>query len=501
MPDLPLGHRYPSEFDYFGLAARLPQHWTTMMLHRFVVAAWLLALAVSPVCSAEALPSSNRETPLVRAIRKVRPSVVSIHSKKTAPISNVAGHYAGPENRMNGMGTGVIVDARGYVVTNYHVIEDTSEIRVTLVDGASYYAEVVGRDPQTDLALLKIAPRTPLAVMPMGTSDQLWLGESVVAIGNAYGYEHTVTRGIISELHREVRLSTSQVYHDLIQTDASINPGNSGGPLVNVDGEMIGLNVAIRAGAQGIGFAIPVNQVRQVVTRLLAAAEPTVRWQGLVLRTTVEGQTGRLVVDSIASGSAAETARFQQGDRLLSIAGRTIRSPRDLELVDGPVGSTGSLEVRILRNGREHVLSLGKNDGATTNSATAAANANPARGHSAGNGDDLIWRRLGLRLLGGSVVSDVSKISSRLKGGLQVAAVAAQGPAKDAGIAPGDILVGLGHGPSDWETVSLENVVYVLERHAQGTEHLLRFYIVRSNKIWRGHVTLKPIERPEPANP
>ena len=141
---------------------------------------------------------------------------------------------------------------------------------VTLADGQRHMAKLVARDIETDLAIIKIDPQEPLPVIPIGTSSDLMPGETVIAVGNAYGYEHTVTRGIISALHRAVQVSDAQFYDDLIQTDASINPGNSGGPLLNIDGDMIGINVAVRAGAQGIGFAIPVDKVAAVAAGLLA---------------------------------------------------------------------------------------------------------------------------------------------------------------------------------------------------------------------------------------
>jgi serine protease Do len=152
------------------------------------------------------------------------------------------------------MGTGVVVDARGYVVTNYHVVEGVRRIEVTLASGKTTSASLVSHDPRTDLAVIKVEHDSPLPVITIGTSSDLMIGETVLALGNAYGYEHTVTRGIVSALHRDVEVSRTQRYDDLIQTDASINPGNSGGPLLNINGEMIGINVAVRAGAQGIGL-------------------------------------------------------------------------------------------------------------------------------------------------------------------------------------------------------------------------------------------------------
>ena len=201
-----------------------------------------------------ALPSVGselRQTPIVRAVQRARPSVVNIRGEKTVGPTTVSPGRVDASRRVNGMGTGVVIDHRGYIVTNYHVVDGVREIQVTTADGQRYTAKLIDRDPETDLAIIKIDTDEPVPVIQIGSSSDLMAGEPVVAVGNAYGYEHTVTRGIISALHRSVQVSDAQYYEDLIQTDASINPGNSGGPLLNIDGEMIGINVAVRAGARG----------------------------------------------------------------------------------------------------------------------------------------------------------------------------------------------------------------------------------------------------------
>src|SRR5262249_860449 len=147
------------------------------------------------------------------------------------------------QHRVNGMGTGIIIDPRGYIITNQHVVEDVNVIRVRLADSSTYTARVIAREGEHDLALLKIDATRPLPVMPFGTANDLMGGDSVVAIGNAYGYEPTVTRGIVSAIKRDVTLNKDVSYKSLIQTDASINPGNSGGPLLNINGDLIGVNV------------------------------------------------------------------------------------------------------------------------------------------------------------------------------------------------------------------------------------------------------------------
>ena len=172
------------------------------------------------------------------------------------------------------MGTGVIIDERGYIVTNYHVIQDVDVITVTLDGGSSYEGRPVSYDRKHDLAIIKVAANEQLTVMKMGTSSDLMLAESVYAVGNAFGYEHTVTAGIVSQLHRDVEVDETQAYENLIQTDASINPGNSGGPLINLNGEVIGINVAIRSGAQRIGFAIPIDDARRTIAQIDECGTP-----------------------------------------------------------------------------------------------------------------------------------------------------------------------------------------------------------------------------------
>ena len=204
-----------------------------------------------------AAASELRETPVVKAVQRARAAIVNIRGEKTVaawPGQAVAGDAG---RRVNGMGTGVLIDSRGYILTDYHVVDGVREIHVTRADGQRHVATLLARDKEADLAILKIDCPTPLPVIPIGTSSDLMPGETVIAVGNAYGYEHTVTRGIISALHRSVQVSDAQYYDDLIQTDASINPGNSGGPLLNIDGEMIGINVAVRAGAKASASRFP----------------------------------------------------------------------------------------------------------------------------------------------------------------------------------------------------------------------------------------------------
>ncbi len=199
-----------------------------------------------------------RHTFVVSAIERVRGAVVNIHSERTVPAPGGDAYpIPSPPNRVNGMGTGIVIDPRGYLVTNHHVIDEVTALRVKLADGSQTNAVIVARSPEIDLAVLKINTPAPLPVMPIGTAADLLVGETVIAIGNAYGYEHSVSLGIVSAVKRDVSLNKDMAYKGLIQTDAAINPGNSGGPLVNVHGEMVGVNVAIRAGASASASPSP----------------------------------------------------------------------------------------------------------------------------------------------------------------------------------------------------------------------------------------------------
>src|SRR6516225_2763036 len=233
---------------------------------------------------------SLRQTPVVDVVKRVRDAVVNIHSERTVrgPAQEDLFAFAPSQNRVNGMGTGIVIDPRGYIVTNHHVIEDVNLLRVRLSDGSTHNARVLARDPESDLALLKIDAGRPLPTLPLGTASDLMVGETVIAMGNAYGYEHTVTVGVVSALKRDVTLNKDVSYKALIQTDASINPGNSGGPLVNVRGELIGVNVAIRAGAQGIGFAIPVDTMIRTAADMLSIRKRNGTWHGIVGRDRVD---------------------------------------------------------------------------------------------------------------------------------------------------------------------------------------------------------------------
>jgi serine protease Do len=371
------------------------------------------------------------------------------------------------------MGTGVIIDERGYILTNYHVVADVHHIQVTLDDHRQFTADLIARDANADLAVVKISAPESLPVISIGTSSDLMEGEPVIAIGNAFGYEHTVTRGIISALGRDVQVSDTQTYDNLIQTDASINPGNSGGPLLNVDGRMIGLNVAVRAGAQGIGFAIPVDHAMEVAARIMSVEQLQNKWHGLVTQASEE-PGGPLVVQEVETGSPAAAAGLQPGDQIRTVGHMAVSRPLDLEraLWDSQSGDAVSVEVE--RNGQSLTLGL----------ALAARLIGPiAKGDGPSTDVAKAWELLGVELTE-EPKSTFQKRNTRYRGGMRVVDVRPDGPAAQQGIEPGDILVGMHH----WETASEQDIDYIVTRPNLAQMGPLKFYVLRGKTTLYGHL-------------
>ena len=428
---------------------------------------WAVALLVAFGAAATSPATEMRRTAIVQAIESQRDAVVNIHGQKV-----VGEEEPGVEaRRVNGMGTGCIVDPRGYVVTNFHVVEGVRRIEVTLSDGRTTSATLVSHDPRTDLAVIKIPADEPLPVVTIGTSSDLMIGETVLALGNAYGYEHTVTRGIVSALHRDVEVSRTQRYDDLIQTDASINPGNSGGPLLNVNGEVIGINVAVRAGAQGIGFAIPIDHVLDVATRLMSVERVDQTWHGIVARGG--GESGA-VVETVHGESPAASVGVRAGDVITRIGDVRVVRPFDIEraLLGRKAGD--AVSVTVVRAGAEESLTL---------PLAAMRRADVPI-------EERCWKELGVRVQP-VPAAKVQKLQSRYRGGLAVTEVRSGGPAAEQGIREGDILVGL----HVWETIAPDNVSYILDK--AGEEHLnpIKFYVLRGRETLFGHIVSDTVLR------
>ncbi|MGE3807565.1 MAG: PDZ domain-containing protein, partial [Gemmataceae bacterium] len=287
----------------------------------------------------------------------------------------------------------------------------------------------------------------------------------------AYGYDYTVTRGIVSAVKRDVSLNREISYKNLIQTDASINPGNSGGPLLNIHGELVGVNVAIRAGAQGISFAIPVETMIKAAAQMFRTRNHL--WHGIVARDLAGCGDDfcvkrQLLVDTLESGSPAARAGLQAGDVIVKVGKCPTLCTLDLERSLYGRASGDLVPVVLRRGGAEKTVDLVL----AASERSAPAPASPP---------DMIWARLGLRLKLAQV-EQVSSVNQQLHGGLTILDVRADSPASKAGMKPGDILIGL----HQWETVSPDNVVFVLSHKDLASFQPLSFYLVRAGQIHRG---------------
>lgn len=268
------------------------------------------------------------------------------------------------EYTQQSLGSGVIVDPRGYILTNNHVIKGADEIKVTLLDGRTFKGKVVGADPKTDLALIKIDAKDDLPVARLGDSDEVKIGNWAIAIGNPFGLDHTMTVGVISAKGRAIGVAE---YEDLIQTDASINPGNSGGPLVNIRGEVIGINTAIIAGGQGIGFAIPINMARKIIDDLIEHGKVIRAWLGVYIQEVTPELAKKfkgakpkkgVLVSMVMPDSPAKKAGIKRGDIILSVDRKKVSTPRELqkEILKRKIGQKVKLEV--LREGRIIIVNI-----------------------------------------------------------------------------------------------------------------------------------------------
>ena len=320
-------------------------------------------------------------------------AVVHIHVEKTIRSRTGGQHYNNPFDQFNdrffdqlfpglrnqrpypgqprefkqeGAGSGSIVDADGHILTNNHVVGEADKIKVRLFDGREFKAKIVGTDPLTDLAVIKI-DADDLTILPMGDSDEIRIGETVIAVGNPFGLSHTVTMGIVSAKGRS-NMDIAD-YEDFIQTDAAINPGNSGGPLVNLEGKIIGVNTAIftrSGGYQGIGFSVPINMAKKVMDQLIDKGKVSRGWLGILLQDMsadlakaldVDKNKGALVAE-VSKDSPADRGGLERGDVILKLNGKLIKNADHLKNEVGLTAPDTKIQLEVIRKGDKKILSV-----------------------------------------------------------------------------------------------------------------------------------------------
>ena len=443
----------------------------------------ILALAVLPVRSqqrtepiwTEGNPAGNGIEPddpvrfdTIRNLAEtLSPAVVNITVSSSSFGSGVGRGFFS-----EGEGSGFVIDPSGYILTNNHVIESASAILVRLQNRREYPATVVGTDPNTDIALLKIEPSEPLAAAPLGDSDGLHVGDWVVAIGSPLGLDFTVTAGIVSALgRREVHPDGRELYENFIQTDASINPGNSGGPLINLRGEVIGINTAVNRIGQGIGFAIPVNMVKILIPQLLETGRVRRSCIGvrinpmsreLALTYGLETPMGALVV-GVNPGGPGDQAGLEVGDVILGFNGEEIEEARELPWLASVAGVGGNVEIDVLRDGSRTRLPvvLGEHP----------CEARPVSAGSSGGGSS---GPLGISVRG---LDPTQSHSLGLPPGIGVLVdeIGGGSPARGSGLRVGDVILEVGS-----ETVANpDHFTRLLSRYTRGD--ILRLRIRRGN--------------------
>lgn len=422
------------------------------MQRNFLLGILFLTAGLLPSAGQSALPLGGNAQglpSLAPVVKKVNPAVVNISTSGTVEVQQhpffndpfFRRFFGMPdmplERQVSSLGSGVIVDAEeGYVLTNHHVIARADQIRVTLMDGRELDAEVVGSDEKTDVALLKI-PAESLTEIPLANSDELEVGDFVVAIGNPFGFGHTVTSGIVSALGRSGL--NRENYEYFIQTDASINPGNSGGALVNLRGELVGINTAIvsRSGGNiGIGFAIPANMAKSVMRQLIEFGEVQRGTLGVYIQDLtpelakamdLDVKSGA-VVTQVIEGSAAAKAGIRNGDVIVAVDGKPVDGSVELRNRIGLLRVGEDIEITLLREGRRLTVEaeIGSPDEFQVST------------------DSLHPRLAGARI---TELTEASPLQGEVQGVL-VADVAPRSPAARAGLRPGDVIMSVNRRPT-----------------------------------------------------
>lgn len=429
----------------------------------FLVVSTLFLTLVSPLGAKEV--SFERRSPVVVAVEKVGPAVANISTERLVAQRHVDPFFMGrselfreffesffgpiTEKKVETpLGSGVIIDPEGYIVTNEHVISSASKIIVTLSHGPVYEAHLVSSDPESDLAVLKVDSPQTLPYVEMGISHDLMIGETVIALGNPFGFKNSITTGVLSATDRTLTFEGKYgevKYEGLIQTDALINPGNSGGPLVNINGELIGINTAIVSQAQGIGFAIPVDKVKETLVKLFNFQEINKVWLGAVVEELSQAGHG-VKVKTVEKDSPAAKAGLQEGDVVLELDSRKIHDVLEFEKYLLKKEARDSLDIKLERKGKEKVVHL-------TLEKVPAPPVEKLAGERLG---------IGVQELGKELAESLDLWW--LKGGVLITEVERGGPAGQEGIEPGYVIISLG----EYKISSLEELGTLLSRIETG---------------------------------
>ncbi|HZH77769.1 MAG TPA: trypsin-like peptidase domain-containing protein [Archangium sp.] len=389
----------------------------------------LLAITASTSARADL---ARRRNEIVEVVQKVSPAVVFIGTEsevespfrgRRSPLEEFFGAPPQQRQRQQGLGSGVIVDPSGIIITNDHVIRGASAIHVVLADGRELEAEVIGSDANNDLAVLKVSSKQALPAAKLGTSSDLMIGETVIAIGSPFGLSKTVTSGVVSATGRTFK-ADGRTYNDFLQTDAAINPGNSGGPLLNVDGDVIGINTAIFASAQGIGFAIPADKVRRIVDELTRFGKVRPAWVGLetqdlsprLSRQLGWDRTYGVVVSDVEPGSPADQAGIRRGDVLAEMGGSRISDSEDYVTRARGYPARAAFPLVLFREGAQRTVQVTPVEF-------------PPQLIEA-----LAWNRLGLRV-------------KPVRGAMAVQSVRPGSAADEVGLEPGDVILRVNNQP------------------------------------------------------
>lgn len=330
----------------------------------FTLVAFVLCL--TSACPATAVPdiSEQSQNAVVKAVKLVGPAVVNIdttyRSRRTGSIFDLFPEFFGPPMPQQGQGSGWIYDGKnGYIVTNEHVVENAEQIVVTLPDKQQFEGRIVGADRLSDIAVIKVDGKN-LPSLKLSVNPKPEIGSWAIAIGNPFGLQNTVTVGVVSATGRRIETSDGRKIEDCIQTDAAINPGNSGGPLCDINGNVIGMNAAIRADGQGLGFAISAETIRKIVPQLIKYGKVIRPWVGFIYTDMTPQFARRLGIDYIEGiiiqvyrGSCAEEANLRTGDIVIEADGKQIKTSEDMEAIVKKLNVGDKLRLTVVRGGKQ----------------------------------------------------------------------------------------------------------------------------------------------------